>query len=123
MSEAIIAKKKRETTTIIMQPVLSKSLNYTESAVFCMPSNVIDNSINVTLVGTRDTNNIENSISKEVVLEPGESVPIYISNQKNSIISFGSYIATNEVSTNADSNKTLGGYAIINYNIFEEVEQ
>lgn len=126
MSEAIIAKRKQEyTTTVVQQSFSAMSLNYVESTTFIMPSNVVDNTIEVTLAGAGDTDGNNGEITtQKVVLEPGEAVPVYIGKQSTGATSFGTYAIANGANVGNDNEKinTADGYAIINYTLSEEVE-
>ena len=126
MSEAIIAKRKQEyTTTVVQQSLSTMSLNYVESTTFIMPSNVVDNTVEVTLAGAGDIDGNNGEItSQKVVLEPGEAVPVYIGKQSTGATSFGTYAIANGANTSNDNEKinTADGYAIINYTLSEEVE-
>ena len=126
MSEAIIAKRKQEyTTTVVQQSLSAMSLNYVESTTFIMPSNVVDNTIEVTLAGAGDTDGNNGEITtQKVVLEPGEAVPVYIGKQSTGATSFGTYAIANGANVSNDNEKinTADGYAIINYTLSEEVE-
>lgn len=126
MSEAIIAKRKQEyTTTVVQQSLSTMSLNYVESTTFIMPSNVVDNTIEVTLAGAGDTDGNNGEITtQKVVLEPGEAVPVYIGKQSTGATSFGTYAIANGANVGNDNEKinTADGYAIINYTLSEEVE-
>lgn len=126
MSEAIIAKRKQEyTTTVVQQSLSTMSLNYVESTTFVMPSNVVDNTIEVTLAGAGDTDGNNGEITtQKVVLEPGEAVPVYIGKQSTGATSFGTYAIANGANVSNDNEKinTADGYAIINYTLSEEVE-
>lgn len=126
MSEAIIAKRKQEyTTTVVQQSLSTMSLNYVESTTFIMPSNVVDNTIEVTLAGAGDTDGNNGEITtQKVVLEPGEAVPVYIGKQSTGATSFGTYAIANGANVSNDNEKinTADGYAIINYTLSEEVE-
>lgn len=125
MSEAIIARRKHEYTTIIQQPLSAISLNYVESATFVMPNNVLDNTVEVTLAGAGDTDGNNGEITtQKVVLEPGEAVPVYIGKQSTGATSFGTYAIANGANVSNDNEKinTADGYAIINYTLSEEVE-
>lgn len=125
MSEAIIARRKHEYTTIIQQPLSAISLNYVESATFVMPNNVLDNTVEVTLAGAGDTDGNNGEITtQKVVLEPGEAVLVYIGKQSTGATSFGTYAVANGANASNDNEKinTADGYAIINYTLSEEVE-
>ena len=126
MSEAIIAKRKQEyTTTVVQQSLSTMSLNYVESTTFIMPSNVVDNTVEVTLAGAGDTDGNNGEINtQKVVLEPGEAVPVYIGKQSTGATSFGAYAIANGANVGNDNEKinTADGYAIINYTLSEEVE-
>lgn len=125
MSEAIIARRKHEYTTIIQQPLSAISLNYVESATFVMPNNVLDNTVEVTLAGAGDTDGNNGEITtQKVVLEPGEAVPVYIGKQSTGATSFGTYAVANGANADESRDKisTADGYAIINYTLSEEVE-
>ena len=125
MSEAIIARRKHEYTTIIQQPLSAISLNYVESATFVMPNNVLDNTVEVTLAGAGDTDGNNGEITtQKVVLEPGEAVPVYIGKQSTGATSFGTYAIANGANADESRDKisTADGYAIINYTLSEEVE-
>lgn len=126
MSEAIIAKRKQEyTTTVVQQSLSTMSLNYVESTTFIMPSNVVDNTVEVTLAGAGDTDGNNGEITtQKVVLEPGEAVPVYIGKQSTGATSFGTYAIANGANVGNDNEKinTADGYAIINYTLSEEVE-
>ena len=126
MSEAIIAKRKQEyTTTVVQQSLSTMSLNYVESTTFIMPSNVVDNTVEVTLAGAGDTDGNNGEITtQKVVLEPGEAVPVYIGKQSTGATSFGTYAIANGANVSNDNEKinTADGYAIINYTLSEEVE-
>ena len=126
MSEAIIAKRKQEyTTTVVQQSFSTMSLNYVESTTFIMPSNVVDNTVEVTLAGAGDTDGNNGEITtQKVVLEPGEAVPVYIGKQSTGATSFGTYAIANGANVGNDNEKinTADGYAIINYTLSEEVE-
>lgn len=126
MSEAIIARRKHEyTTTVVQQSLSTMSLNYVESTTFVMPSNVVDNTVEVTLAGAGDTDGNNGEITtQKVVLEPGEAVPVYIGKQSTGATSFGTYAIANGANTSNDNEKinTADGYAIINYTLSEEVE-
>lgn len=126
MSEAIIARRKHEyTTTVVQQSFSAMSLNYVESTTFIMPSNVVDNTIEVTLAGAGDTDGNNGEITtQKVVLEPGEAVPVYIGKQSTGATSFGTYAIANGANVSNDNEKinTADGYAIINYTLSEEVE-
>lgn len=126
MSEAIIAKRKQEyTTTVVQQSLSTMSLNYVESTTFIMPSNVVDNTVEVTLAGAGDTDGNNGEITtQKVVLEPGEAVPVYIGKQSTGATSFGTYAIANGANASNDNEKinTADGYAIINYTLSEEVE-
>lgn len=126
MSEAIIAKRKQEyTTTVVQQSLSTMSLNYVESTTFIMPSNVVDNTVEVTLAGAGDTDGNNGEINtQKVVLEPGEAVPVYIGKQSTGATSFGTYAVANgaNIGNNNEKINTADGYAIINYTLSEEVE-
>ena len=126
MSEAIIAKRKQEyTTTVVQQSLSAMSLNYVESTTFIMPSNVVDNTVEVTLAGAGNTDGNNGEINtQKVVLEPGEAVPVYIGKQSTGATSFGTYAIANGANVSNDNEKinTADGYAIINYTLSEEVE-
>lgn len=126
MSEAIIARRKHEyTTTVVQQSLSAMSLNYVESTTFIMPSNVVDNTVEVTLAGAGDTDGNNGEITtQKVVLEPGEAVPVYIGKQSTGATSFGTYAIANGANVSNDNEKinTADGYAIINYTLSEEVE-
>lgn len=126
MSEAIIAKRKQEyTTTVVQQSFSAMSLNYVESTTFIMPSNVVNNTVEVTLAGAGDTDGNNGEITtQKVVLEPGEAVPVYIGKQSTGATSFGIYAIANGANVGNDNEKinTADGYAIINYTLSEEVE-
>lgn len=126
MSEAIIARRKHEyTTTVVQQSLSTMSLNYVESTTFIMPSNVVDNTVEVTLAGAGDTDGNNGEITtQKVVLEPGEAVPVYIGKQSTGATSFGTYAIANGANVGNDNEKinTADGYAIINYTLSEEVE-
>lgn len=126
MSEAIIARRKHEyTTTVVQQSLSTMSLNYVESTTFVMPSNVVDNTVEVTLAGAGDTDGNNGEITtQKVVLEPGEAVPVYIGKQSTGATSFGTYAIANGANVGNDNEKinTADGYAIINYTLSEEVE-
>ena len=101
------------------------SLNYVESTTFIMPSNVVDNTVEVTLAGAGDTDGNNGKITtQKVVLEPGEAVPVYIGKQSTGATSFGTYAIANGANVGNDNEKinTADGYAIINYTLSEEVE-
>ena len=126
MSEAIIAKRKQEyTTTVVQQSFSAMSLNYVESTTFIMPSNVVNNTVEVTLAGAGDTDGNNGEITtQKVVLEPGEAVPVYIGKQSTGATSFGTHAIANGANVSNDNEKinTADGYAIINYTLSEEVE-
>ena len=139
MSEAIIAKQ-FEKVTIIRQ-ALNTSILLTTSQLYSAPTNAINNTIEVTLVGGKGSDNeitvgeSGETITNSITINPGESIPVYIGAEgidgsNGGTSSFGQYMyasggnAAGSVEYNKSENNqsiSTNGYAIISYLKDEEV--
>ena len=125
MPEAIIAKRRKE----ISGASRSVNLLMVASDTFTMPSNVENNSIDVTLVGGSSDTAVGETVKASVELQDGELVNVYIGEQgtdggSGSPTSFGTYAMANGgsgslISNKVDIDNAEGGYVLIEYTIKE----
>ena len=144
MSEAIIARIYQDITVVEGISTLStnsRSIQLLESQTYTAPTNAVNNTIKVTLVvGKGSDNSTSSGESGEVVTQslsitPGESINVYIGDEgvdggNGGTSSFGTYMIANgglsadnkideSVEYNSDSSAT-NGYAIVNYIVASE---
>ena len=129
MSDAYISRRFSEIDTIVINPIdNTRSVMYVSSDTFTMPSNVLNNEIEVSLVGAGNSNTgFGDKKTETLQLQPGESVKVYVGREgKNTntggITSFGTYLASNGqayIPNNIDNNEVDSGdgYAIITYKL------
>ena len=145
MSEAIIARKLKNVDKVIDN---TKYIDNTaefnsgkipplvgQTTLFVVPSNLVTNTLLVTLSGAKgadndsDTGSYGELITEEVTVTPGETIPIYIGEEgtdgnNGEPTSFGTYLvangglsANNKVGIEESSNHNTGGagFALIRY--------